>query len=200
MNRSEVPAGELTILPEDERARPGRVESDCRRLRHGVLHRRSDRRAGRTRAGAGRGGVAGSLDQLRRPGRAPPALASHLRTLGVGPGVIVGLAAVRSIDLMVGLLGILKAGGATCRSIPTTHADRLAFMIEDSRAPLVVTQRAFAAIVPSNRGSMCRADTGTSRRAARPLTLTLSCKRRRGDRAILRTSSTRRARPASPRA
>ena len=57
---------------------------------------------------------------------------------------------------MVGLLGILKAGGAYLPLDPDYPADRLAFMVEDSRAPIIVTQRAFAAIVPPNDGRHAR--------------------------------------------
>ena len=45
-------------------------------------------------------------------------LAHHLRSLGVGPETPVGLCMERSLSLIVGLLGVLKAGGAMCRSIP----------------------------------------------------------------------------------
>ena len=46
----------------------------------------------------------------------------------------------RSIEMMVGLLGILKAGGAYVPLDPAYPPDRLAFMLEDSGAALIVTQ------------------------------------------------------------
>jgi natural product biosynthesis luciferase-like monooxygenase protein len=149
--RSEVPAGQLTILPEDERARilvewnQTAVDYDTAACIDEVIAAQAARAPERMAVVA----QATSLDYAGLDARAA-ALARHLRTLGVGPGVIVGLAAARSIDLMVGLLGILKAGGAYLPLDPDYPADRLAFMIEDSRAPIVVTQRAFAAIVPAN--------------------------------------------------
>ncbi|MBN1204898.1 MAG: LLM class flavin-dependent oxidoreductase [Myxococcaceae bacterium] len=71
-------------------------------------------------------------------------LASHLRGLGVGPEVVVGLCVERSLDMVVGMLGILQAGGAYLPLDPDYPRERLAFMLEDSRAPVLVTQRHLA--------------------------------------------------------
>ena len=68
-------------------------------------------------------------------------LAQALRKLGVGPDVLVGVFAERSIEMMVALLGIHKAGGAYVPLDPTYPKDRLAFMLADSGAPVVLTQR-----------------------------------------------------------
>ena len=67
-------------------------------------------------------------------------LAHHLRGLGVGPEVVVGLCVERSLEMLVGLLGILKAGGAYLPLDPAYPSERLAFMLEDARAPVLVTQ------------------------------------------------------------
>ena len=67
-------------------------------------------------------------------------LAIQLRGAGVGPDVLVGLSVTRSLDMLVGLLGILKAGGAYVPLDPSYPQERLAMMLEDSRATLVVTQ------------------------------------------------------------
>ena len=66
-------------------------------------------------------------------------LAHHLRGLGVGPEVVVGLCVERSLEMIVGLLGILKAGGAYLPLDPGYPPERLAFMLEDSRAPVLLT-------------------------------------------------------------
>ncbi|HLN63762.1 MAG TPA: condensation domain-containing protein, partial [Symbiobacteriaceae bacterium] len=66
-------------------------------------------------------------------------VARHLRALGVGPDVLVGLSMERSEAMLVGLLGILKAGGAYVPLDPTYPADRLAYMLEDSEAKVLVT-------------------------------------------------------------
>ncbi len=77
-------------------------------------------------------------------------LAWHLRRLGVEPEVRVGLCAERSVDLIVGVLGILKAGGAYVALDPVLPAERLRFMVEDSRAALVVAHAASAGKLPSS--------------------------------------------------
>ncbi len=68
-------------------------------------------------------------------------LAHHLKTLGVGPDSLVGLCMERSIDMLVGMLGILKAGGAYVPMDPAYPPDRLAFMVEDTRMPVLLTQQ-----------------------------------------------------------
>ena len=69
-------------------------------------------------------------------------LACHLQKLGVGPAALVAICVERSLEMVVGLLGILKAGGAYVPLDPHFPANRLAFMLLDSRALLVLTQRA----------------------------------------------------------
>ncbi|MGF1467099.1 MAG: MupA/Atu3671 family FMN-dependent luciferase-like monooxygenase [Sandaracinaceae bacterium] len=71
-------------------------------------------------------------------------VAHRLIGLGVTPDTPVGLCTDRSMDLLVGALGILKAGGAYVPLDPTYPAERLAYMLTDSQAPVVVTQRATA--------------------------------------------------------
>ena len=66
-------------------------------------------------------------------------LAHHLRTLGVGPEICVAICMERSPEMVVGLLGILKAGGAYVPLDPTYPAERLAFMLEDSQAAVLIT-------------------------------------------------------------
>jgi amino acid adenylation domain-containing protein len=69
-------------------------------------------------------------------------LASRLRRLGVGPEVRVGVCLERSWRLMVGLLGVLKAGGAYLPLDPGQPEDRLSFMVEDSETRIVLTEAA----------------------------------------------------------
>ncbi|HZF09879.1 MAG TPA: non-ribosomal peptide synthase/polyketide synthase [Thermoanaerobaculia bacterium] len=67
-------------------------------------------------------------------------LARRLRSLGVGPEVLVGLCVERSLAMMVGLLAILKAGGAYVPLDPAYPLARLAFMLEDAAAPVLLTE------------------------------------------------------------
>ncbi|MEZ4868995.1 MAG: amino acid adenylation domain-containing protein [Caldilineaceae bacterium] len=67
-------------------------------------------------------------------------LAYHLQTLGVGPEVLVGIAVERSLEMVIGLYAILKAGGAYVPLDPTYPAERLAFMVADAGAPVLLTQ------------------------------------------------------------
>ncbi|QSQ26356.1 amino acid adenylation domain-containing protein [Pyxidicoccus parkwayensis] len=72
------------------------------------------------------------------------AVAWRLREQGVGPESIVGFCADRSVDLVVGLLGILKAGGAYLPLDPSYPEARLALMLEDAGAPVVLAHRHLA--------------------------------------------------------
>ncbi|MCP4660326.1 MAG: amino acid adenylation domain-containing protein, partial [bacterium] len=71
-------------------------------------------------------------------------LAHHLRGLGVGPEIRVGLSIARSIELIVATLGIIKAGGAYVPLDPAYPDERLAFMVEDSGAAVVLSDAPMA--------------------------------------------------------
>ena len=75
-------------------------------------------------------------------------LARYLRELSVGPEVYVGIYMERSLEMMVALWGILKAGGAYIPLDPLYPRARLAWMLEDARMPVVLTQRRLAARLP----------------------------------------------------
>ncbi|HEY0082166.1 MAG TPA: amino acid adenylation domain-containing protein, partial [Pyrinomonadaceae bacterium] len=66
------------------------------------------------------------------------ALAHHLRGLGVGPDVLVGLMLERSVELVVAMLGVLKAGGAYLPLDASYPAERIAFMFEDAAANVLL--------------------------------------------------------------
>jgi amino acid adenylation domain-containing protein len=67
-------------------------------------------------------------------------IAHYLRQLGVGPGVLVGLCMGQSLDRIIALFGVLKAGGAYVPIDPAYPAARLALMLNDANAPVVLTQ------------------------------------------------------------
>ncbi|MDT5271397.1 MAG: hypothetical protein QOH49_3583 [Acidobacteriota bacterium] len=74
--------------------------------------------------------------------------AHHLRKLGVGPDVLVGVCIGRRPELVAALLGILKAGGAYVPLEPTYPAERLRYMLEDSRAGVIVTEQEMDDVLP----------------------------------------------------
>ena len=74
------------------------------------------------------------------------ALARRLRELGVAPDVPVGICLERSLSAAVALLGVLKAGGAYVPLDPSYPAARLKFFLEDSGAPVLVTETRFAGL------------------------------------------------------
>ena len=78
-------------------------------------------------------------------------LARHMAPLGVGPDALVAIYMERGIDMIVGLLAILKAGGAYVPLDPTYPAQRLAFMLEDSGARVLVTQAHLLGRLPVRR-------------------------------------------------
>jgi len=81
-------------------------------------------------------------------------LAHHLRSFGVGPNTLVGLCLPRSVDIMIGALAILKAGGAFVPMDPAYPADRLAFMLEDAHAPVLITNEVLARRLPTAKCSV----------------------------------------------
>jgi len=66
-------------------------------------------------------------------------LAHRLRRLGIGPDVLVVLYMDRSPETVIAMLAVLKAGGAYVPVDPATPAERVRFMLEDTRAPVVLT-------------------------------------------------------------
>jgi len=89
-------------------------------------------------------------------------LAHHLRQLGVEHDVLVALCVERSPEMVIGLLGILKAGGAYVPLDPAYPEDRLAFMLEDSKAHVVVTTERLQRTLPVNGATVVRIDSDWS--------------------------------------
>src|SRR3990172_9457973 len=80
-------------------------------------------------------------------------LAHYLRKLAVGTEVLVGICMERSLEMVIGLLAILKAGGAYVPLDPTYPKERLAFMLKDAQAPVLLTQERLVAELVEDRGS-----------------------------------------------
>src|ERR1700704_2482618 len=67
-------------------------------------------------------------------------LARFLKRFGVGPDSLVGLCVERSPEMIVGILGILKAGAGYVPMDPTYPGDRLSFMLQDANVFVLLTQ------------------------------------------------------------
>ena len=78
-------------------------------------------------------------------------VAHYLQARGVRPGELVGLCADRSVEMVVGLLGILKAGAAYVPLDPAYPQERLAFMLEDAEAAVILAQERHNPRLPGKR-------------------------------------------------
>lgn len=90
-------------------------------------------------------------------------LAHLLQRLGAGPEMIVGLCVERSIEMVVGILAILKAGGAYLPIDPSYPKERIAFMLEDAQAPLLLTQARLRESLPELQATVICIDSETER-------------------------------------
>ncbi len=77
-------------------------------------------------------------------------LARRLQKLGVGPDVIVGICAERSVEMVVAVLGVLKTGGAYLPIDPSYPAERLAYMLSDSGVAVLLTQARLLDALPEH--------------------------------------------------
>src|SRR5206468_681709 len=75
-------------------------------------------------------------------------LARRLRRLGVGPESTVALCAERSIEMVAGLLGVLKAGGACVPLDPGYPRERIASLLRETGARVVLAQRRLLGVLP----------------------------------------------------
>ncbi|HEX8422520.1 MAG TPA: amino acid adenylation domain-containing protein, partial [Pyrinomonadaceae bacterium] len=133
--------GEVPLLPREERQR---LLSALNNAAHDVsanltIHELFEAQVERTPDA-----VALVLDQeslsYRQLNERANQLAHHLRGMGVGPEVRVGICAERSLEMLVGLLGTLKAGGVYVPLDPSYPQERLSFLLEDLQVPVLLTQ------------------------------------------------------------
>nr|WP_227027201.1 non-ribosomal peptide synthetase [Corallococcus soli] len=102
-------------------------------------------------------------------------LAHHLGTLAVGPESLVGVCLERSLEMVVALLGVLKAGAAYVPLDPAYPRERLQWMLEDTAAPVLLVQEHLVAKLPldsvtGTRPHVVSLDTGWERIARHPTT------------------------------
>lgn len=86
------------------------------------------------------------------------ALAAHLQQLGVGPEAPVAICLDRSLELVVSILGVLKAGALYVPLDPAYPQERLAFMLQDSQASVLISKRSVAIALPEYTGQVCWLD------------------------------------------
>ncbi len=85
-------------------------------------------------------------------------VARFLRARGAGPGTLVGLAVDRGVEMIVGMVGILKAGAAYLPLDPDYPRDRLAFMATDAKVPIVLSQASKRGSVPATAAEVVLLD------------------------------------------
>lgn len=90
-------------------------------------------------------------------------LAGQLQELGVGPEVAVGLYVERGLEMVAGLLAVLKAGGTYVPLDPALPPERLAYILADSRLTLILTQANLASQLPAGVATAICLDAAGSR-------------------------------------
>ena len=138
---------EISLLPEEEADLLASINAtatpyDAALRIHEAIAAQTERTADRTAVS-----FRGQHLSYRELDDRATALARRLRARGVRAGDVVGLCLERSPELVVGVLAIMKAGAAYLPLDPEYPHDRLLYMIEDSGAPLVVTNRAVTAVL-----------------------------------------------------
>lgn len=81
-------------------------------------------------------------------------LARYLQKLGVEQEVLVGVCLERSLELAIGILGILKAGGAYVPLDPSYPSERLSLMLDDTQAPIILSQKHLAQQLPNHNAKI----------------------------------------------
>ncbi len=138
---------------------------------HAVFERQARRAPTQTAlVWPGRAGSADKLVSYAELDRRAAALARLLVDNGVRPGSLVATFMDRSIETVVAFLGILKAGGAYVPLDPAYPSDRIAFMLADTAAPVVITQTAVAAALPPSSATVITMDADWGGPTASPTT------------------------------
>ncbi|MGC8488335.1 MAG: AMP-binding protein, partial [Clostridia bacterium] len=153
-----LPVGRLPLLTAEERAQIERW-NDTRRPfpQESTLHALFEKQAARTPDALAAEYEDTSLTYRELDARANQ-LARCLRTHGVGPDTLVGLMLERSLEMAVGILGVWKAGGAYVPMDPAYPPERLAFMLADSSAPVLLTQAALRDRLPATAATVMALD------------------------------------------
>ena len=149
---------ELPLLGEAERARLLQAwNSECDFPVSVCIHQRFEEQVKRTPENAAVSFEGENLSYAELNARANQ-LARYLVRMGVGPDVLVGLCVERSLDMVVAILGILKAGGAYLPLDPRYPKDRISFMVEDAKPPVIITQYELKESLPDVAGQVLALD------------------------------------------
>lgn len=89
-------------------------------------------------------------------------LAVHLKQAGIGPDSMVGVYVERSLDMIVSILGVMKAGGGYIPLDPVYPVDRIAFMLDDSGVSVVLTQEGLRGDLPPTDATVIAVDAAWS--------------------------------------
>ena len=179
-------AGHLAAVLEAMAARPGERVSEAQLLRGAEraqllqawnataadlprerVHERFAAQAARTPAAVAVRSAAGTLTYAELERRSAR-LANHLRRRGVGPEVPVGLLLERSAEMVVAVLGVLRAGGAYLPLDPHHPPERLRALLAEAGAPVLVTQASLAARAEGCPCDVVRLDADAAAIAAEP--------------------------------
>ena len=151
----ETPVAELPLLPDDERALLAAWNDTAEALDGAgdTLHALIEAQARRTPDAVAVAFEGETLTYAELGARAG-ALAAALRRAGVGAESRVGVCMERSAELVVALLGVLRAGAAYVPLDPGYPAERLAYMLADAAVPVLLTQERLAGRLPEFGGEI----------------------------------------------
>ncbi|MFI6330021.1 amino acid adenylation domain-containing protein [Micromonospora chersina] len=157
----DTPVSRLELLPADERALLGLWNDTAADFpRDQTLHGPIEERAAAT-PDAVAVTIEGRSLTFAELNATANRIAHRLRAAGVGPETLVGVCAERSVELVAGLLGVLKAGGAYLPLDPEYPADRLAFMVTDADASVVLVQEHLRDVLPATAATVLALDDAT---------------------------------------
>jgi amino acid adenylation domain-containing protein len=155
LENPEILIGDLEILPDPDR-RQMLVEWNRRQKDYPndrCIHELFESQAGKTPDS-----IALEMEGRRLTyqglNRAASKLALYLKAHQVGPEVVVGICVERSLEMIIGILGVLKAGGAFLPLDPGYPASRLEFMLEDSTVQVLLTQQRFREGLPGGKATI----------------------------------------------
>lgn len=151
--------GSLNLIDKDERRQllehlNGAVSYEIEDV---CIHTLFERQVARTPQAEA---VSGSHDSLsyKELNNQASRLSQYLISKGVRPGTGVGVCLERSVNLVVSLLAVLKAGGIYIPLDPTYPAERLAYMLEDADVPFVISERSLTGKLQDYRGHIICTD------------------------------------------